>query len=304
MFKRKSKSNEPRLRRLTNEPVKTSSYSYYANRDERKDQPRRDQEELEKRVPKQSLLINHLISGLVILVILFVLVDFFRLNSEPQINLVPSSNSTALLQSNSDYQAAAQSVLQKSILNENKITVNTGSVGNALMKKFPELSNVSVTIPFSGHQLQIFIQPTQPILLLNTGTKIFVVGKSGLVIGQRNSSTQAALAKLILPTVNVTGLNTSIGSQALSSDDAAFMSYISQELQAQHLNLASLSIVPNSRELDVSIAGQAYIVKFNLQGDDKEQVGSYLALRQYLSQNKITPTQYVDVRVSGRAYYK
>jgi hypothetical protein len=61
-----------------------------------------------------------------------------------------------------------------------------------------------------------------------------------------------------------------------------------------------------SRELDIHLTGLPYFVKFNLNdnADAKQQVGTFLATRKYLTTHNITPTQYVDARVLGRVYYK
>jgi hypothetical protein len=95
-----------------------------------------------------------------------------------------------------------------------------------------------------------------------------------------------------------------INKQALSNSDLAFILYVYDELEAQSIKTSYYTLVPNSRELDVKPAAQPYTIKFNLEEDPKVQTGSYLALRGYLQTNKITASQYIDVRVLGRAYYK
>ena len=58
-------------------------------------------------------------------------------------------------------------------------------------------------------------------------------------------------------------------------------------------------------ELDMYLTGQSYYVKFNLADSSPlQEVGTFLAVRQNLQQQGITPSQYIDVRVDGRAYYK
>ena len=92
--------------------------------------------------------------------------------------------------------------------------------------------------------------------------------------------------------------------QLLSVQDLAFITYLFKELNAHSIKTVTYTLVPNSRELDVKMAANSYIVKYNLENNSKEQVGGYLALKRYLESNKINPSQYIDVRVIGRAYFK
>ena len=65
-----------------------------------------------------------------------------------------------------------------------------------------------------------------------------------------------------------------------------------------------MTLPPAASELDVKIAGKPYFVKFNLQADDaRRQAGTFLATQAQLQRKGITPAQYIDVRVEGRAYY-
>ncbi len=61
---------------------------------------------------------------------------------------------------------------------------------------------------------------------------------------------------------------------------------------------------PAAYELDVYLSETPYYVKFNLENDALQQAGTFLAAKQRLDRDNIRPEKYVDVRVSGRAYYK
>ena len=67
-----------------------------------------------------------------------------------------------------------------------------------------------------------------------------------------------------------------------------------------------MTLPAQSRELDVYISGDPYYIKFNLEDntDADQQIGTYFATRQYLINNKITPSQYIDAMVVGRVYYQ
>ncbi len=66
-----------------------------------------------------------------------------------------------------------------------------------------------------------------------------------------------------------------------------------------------MTLPVGTSELDVRLAGQPYSVKFNLEsGTARQQAGTFLATESKLKSQNVTPAEYIDVRVDGRAYYK
>jgi hypothetical protein len=95
------------------------------------------------------------------------------------------------------------------------------------------------------------------------------------------------------------------GGIAMSSADVSFISTVVYEIRNGGLTISSISLPAISRELDVSIAGQGFYIKFNLAtGDARQQAGTFLAAWQYLQQHQQVPNHYIDVRVDGSAYYQ
>ena len=91
----------------------------------------------------------------------------------------------------------------------------------------------------------------------------------------------------------------------MSSTDISFIKTVIAQLAAKQVIVSGLTLPVASREIDANIAGVGYIVKFNLQdGKALQQAGTFLATKGRLDSQSITPSQYIDVRVPGRAYYK
>lgn len=64
------------------------------------------------------------------------------------------------------------------------------------------------------------------------------------------------------------------------------------------------SLPPNTtREIDFKLEGRGYTIKTHTDRDPAQEVEDIKRVVGYLEQRSITP-QYIDVRVSGRAYYK
>jgi hypothetical protein len=142
------------------------------------------------------------------------------------------------------------------------------------------------------------------LLLTTTSGQSFVVDENGkaLIAAARVPD----LAALKLPVVNdESGIRLTEGKTVLSGSAVSFMRVILAELSAQNVSMQRLTLPAATSELDVYPIGVQYYVKFNLQSQTAlQQVGTYLATIEKLREQGITPAQYIDVRVDGRAYYK
>lgn len=243
--------------------------------------------------------------GVLILAIAIVVSVFNVLSVTPRVKVEPltmSKTSGALLRDSGEYQAAADKLLSSSLWNRNKITINTGQVSQQLTKQFPELSSASITLPLLAHRPILYVQPAEASLVVAADNGAFVVDQNGrALIPSANLPTAHNLPQV----VDKSGLAISVGRQVLTSDDVTFIQTVLDELNAKHLQVSSMVLPAESRELDVYIEGQPYFVKFNLAGGDaRQQAGTYLATIAELQREHATPAHYIDVRVDGRAYYK
>lgn len=284
-----------------------SAFSYHANRSERAEATGRQQSNV---VAKRSRILSLQFwlkrSGLLIavLVALVCAVSILSLSSQPRIVLLSDSGGYAFHDAET-YQQAAASQLSSSIWNKNKITVNTGAAATALREQFPELSDVTITLPLIGHRPVYYLRAHDPVFVLQAVNGTYVVDDTGTAL----LSAAVVPSKVIatLPTLtDQTGLHVVIGKQVVSSQKIAFMQTIVKTLAAKQVHVLSLTLPANAaQELDVHINGQPYVVKFNMDGKSaRQQVGTYLATANTLAGQHITPSQYIDVRVLGRAYYQ
>ncbi len=244
--------------------------------------------------------------GLVVLLLAALLsaVNILSLSSSAKVVQLGNAQDTPL-HSRATYEAAASRLLAKSVWNRNKITVDTGGVGRQLLQQFPELSDVSVTLPLVAHRPLVYIQPAQAALILVGTGGAFIVSNTGKALVGGDSL--AALPQTKLPVVtDQSGLKLQINRQALPAPAVGFIQEVIAQLAAKHFQVAGLTLPAATSELDVRLAGQPYLVKFNLHNSDsaRQQAGTFLATIAQLQKQNQVPAQYVDVRVSGRAYYQ
>lgn len=303
------RSNEPvRRQRLRSEDLNTKAPSY-AYRSRRSDDNLRTGRKTSKEAGAPAKKpANFWLQrvGLIVLSIAVILslANILSLSSQVKILPMVSGQDKTFLRDQSEYETAANKILSSSVWNKNKITVDSGKLGRELQKQFPELSKVSVTIPMLSHRPLVYIQPAKPSLIIMARNGSFLVSDSGKALVQAESP--EALNQPSLPKLSdQSGLRVELNKQALPADDVAFMQTVAAQLKAKQLTIESMNLPPATRELDIKVAGQPYIVKFNLMaGKARQQVGAYIATMEDLKAKNINPSQYIDVRVVGRAYYK
>jgi hypothetical protein len=311
MFKRKQDTDSAQAgRRRVMEPAARSSvFSYHANRSARpvnitgRDTAQYQQEEAPKRSSRHwSKKTCAYMAGLAVLLVLGLI--NLQLGSTPKVVILGATPNRIFLQSDGVYQQAARKLFGSSILNGNKVTVDASRIAQQLHDQFPELAAVSVALPFVGSQPTIYLLPAVPQLVLqDTSGERYVLDSSGTALVNATVVPHQS-AELGVPTVvDQSGLLIHAGQLALPSSSVAFITEVAGQLQAEHVAVTSYTLPAATSELDVRVVGEPYVVKFNLHGAAREETGTFLAVQQQLEQTHVVPSQYVDVMVSGRAYY-
>lgn len=244
--------------------------------------------------------------GLFILLVvaLVSLVSAATLSTNPKIVLVAGSEQQPFLQNQQIYTQATARQLRSSIWNHNKITINTQRLNQQLATEFPELAQVSITLPLLSHRPVVYLEPATPAIIFHSSSGSYVLDTTGKVL--MGGAIPEAVAKLGLPVLtDQSGLVVAVNHQALRTSDVSFIQTVVGQLKAHGFTPSSLVLPAASSELDIQLATQPYFIKFNLQSADaQQQVGTFLAAIAKLKGQNIVPEAYVDVRVNGRAYYK
>ncbi len=227
-----------------------------------------------------------------------------HLNENPKVVTLVPSTTGYFLQPTDIYQSAAAKAFSQSMLNNNKVTVNTVQIQQKLQQQFPELSEVSVTIPLMSHRPIVYIAPTTPSLILATVNGSFILDSNGQAL--LTTSQVADVEKMGLPTViDQSAIKVKTGDTALAGTEVSFIQTVVAELKAKQIDIESISLPSAAYQLDVKPRGVGYYVKFNMhEATARQQAGTFLAVRERLSSQGITPGSYIDVRLDGRAYYK
>ena len=223
------------------------------------------------------------------------------LSTSPKVVVSTTSPQAVVLREKADYQKGAQRILEDSALSRTKFTVNTGGFEKAFRAEFPEVDHVSLALPLVSRTPIVTISTAQPQILVTAQGKVYVLDKRGTAIMMANDLSSSI--RQSLPVVNdQSGLTVAVGKTVLPAEDIQYISAVLAQLKAKQVAVESITLPATAQEVDIKPAGKPYFVKFSLNTEAREATGDYLATKQRLEQTNTTPTQYVDVRVPGRAY--
>ena len=292
-------SKRPRVAHIQTSSNPKPVFSYYANRQDGGDTRSRQQ----KPSSSRQYSWHHIPTILAIAAIIISLGYLLGINTNPRITVLGQSSGQTLLRAQNVYQQAAQHFLADSIFNRTKITINTGAFAQNMKKQFPELSSVSITLPLMGHRPIVEIALSQPALILVSNQGSYVVDLDGRAV--MSTSETHNISSLGLPKISDQNTaKTQLGSGVLPNSDVTFIIQVIAQLKAKNLIVESLTLPAAADELHLKLKDQPYFIKFNTQLDSRQSAGTYLALKQKLDTDHVTPVEYVDVRVEGKAYYK
>ncbi len=300
MFKRKTNPRQRQDASSTRSPM----FSYYAGgvKDDNAASERSNQRQAKPNRNNSLSWWKHIPTIVAGAVILISLIYTLSLSSSPKI-IQPSSSENIFLQDINTYEKAAHKLFDQSFLNKNKITVNVSGVTRELQNQFPELESVSITLPLIGHNPIIYINPSMPAVILKSQSGSFVVNDKGIAIIEAYQVKN--LGTLKLPTVeDKANISVSLGKGALSTVDINFIKAMYSQFKSKNTEVESFILPGGAEELNVKLKGEPYLIKMNMLGDGREQVGSYLASKEHLAKQNKKPSKYFDVRVEGRVFYK
>lgn len=232
---------------------------------------------------------------LIIFVILACLVYSLVLNQQPKI--IASSSS---YHSTSTYQSAAAKQFAP-LKNHTKLTVDEQAIVQNIKKQFPEVTVASVGLPLLGQKPTVRLNISAPSFSLNVGSQRYIVDKAGVAV---DLATKLPLLKNLPVVDDQSGFNVRVGNQVLSTSSVAFITQLVAQSKLSKVPISSITLPPLAQELDVRTSDKPYYTKFYLGGDPSIQIGQFLAARHQFDATHQDPADYLDVRVSGKIYFK
>lgn len=234
-----------------------------------------------------------------IIVIIASIMYTITLSSTPNIIVVNNESLLATDDNIARLSQLSKSKLEQSVFNKSKITINTDKIQNELLEDMPEATDIAVALPIISRSPIIYIRIAEPSVELSSGNKKYILNEKGRVI-----SDNANTSKSLIIVKDKSGLAINLGDQAIPAKQISFINQVKRQFLTKKYEIEYFELSKNANELLVKFREEKFVIKYNLSGDERLQSGTALATLKYLKQKSIKPSQYIDVRVEERAYYK
>lgn len=304
MFSRNRKTSRRDAARQSRLPaqreVNREFFSYHANRqDVTSGSSSRERLLSESTNPKKL----NLQKVPMIFAILCLVISAFYITTIQSNVVLRTSHKSVLLRNEKEYRKYIKSELDSSLLNKNKVTIDSNKIQQQLTSQFPELSSVEVSIPLIGHRPVIELTAEKPALIISTQKGQFVLNKNGKAIAK--VSTEQPLDGITIPTLNdEANIPIELGKGALTSQDVAFITTIVMQFENKKIPIESLTLPPLASELRVKTVNDPYYIKFSLMTNPRIAAGQYFAVRKKLETDGVMPKEYIDARVEEKVFIK
>jgi hypothetical protein len=211
-----------------------------------------------------------------------------------------TDNSASQPLSTKPYIDEIQRYLSSHPLERNRVSFNSSAVSAYLQNHgFPEINNVSLDP--AHHQIgaaTLRVTMRKPVVSWKTGALKLYVDQDGIAF------TRNYYQDPTVEVVDQTGIQ-AVNNQVLASNRfLGFIGLIIGHLHDQGLSVSQV-ILPadTTHQLLVSMQGVAYPVKISVDRPAADQAEDTARAVRYLTSKGIAP-KYLDVRISGRAYYQ
>lgn len=301
-FLRKKQKPETDIRRTPVQGSRPAVFSYYA----RGSSPGGDQntgrnEQAKGRADKSRLRLASLPSYIALIVAVIAVVYTCMLQPNPRISVADKPGT--IYRPVADYQNAINAMWQSSVFNRSKLTIRSEQLQRDIKSQFNEIESVKIELPLLGQRPKVALVPAKPAMHFVSSNGSFYVNYQGKVLSR---TTDVIQNQTDLPLVlDESRIPADPGKPIISETEATFLQKLAGHLKAENIAYESIVLPATAaKEADVRLPGQKYHLKFSMLTDPRQAVGSYLAIRDKLAKQNITPSEYIDLRTDEKVFYK
>lgn len=205
--------------------------------------------------------------------------------------------------STNNYAEFVDGIINKSLSNKTKITINTKAIEKELLDNFPEVDNASLSLPIVGRRPNLILSVRRPVAVLIAGPDSYIIDSRGFIVSDIKDLALSERQKLPV-IIDESGMEVKVGTQILPSDTIDFILNAKHQVESKSLSINKLVLPVRLNELDIYINDQNYYIKTDTTGDARVQLGGYFAVSNSLRSKGISPSEYIDVRVEEKVFYK
>lgn len=225
------------------------------------------------------------------------------LSTTPKLQVLSQTSGTGFIEDIDAYEEALGPLFSSSLSNRSKLLIDTNKIAADIQDENPELGEVSVNLPLIGRRPVVQVRPAQPALVMGTLDDAVVVGRNGRIIASAKGTESSVLGKLPV-VLDESGLEIERGGYALQTESVELIVMVYRQLTASQIKVQSITLPAIANEMHIRLEGEPYFAKFDLRGDGRVQAGTLIAAKKKLDTDGTKPRQYIDVRVTGKAFFK
>jgi hypothetical protein len=294
-MKNKERERQPRYKKREASTKKTPLTFYRSSDTSLETGSPFKQKELHPSVSKIRSFFAAFLDAVIIVALLLLLVYSLIIRPDAKVQL-----NSELFHSASEYQTAANKIL-KGIKNGNKVTFSGQDVEAKLEKQFPEIASASIELPLVAQTPIVHLKIASPSFVINSKGHSYIVDSDGVAVAD---ATNFPKARELLSVDDQSGFTDQLGKQVMSAASVQFINTVTEQGKRAKVPISSLTLPNSAQQLNLRTSDRPYYIKFFLGGDPLLQSGQFLASRQQFDSSNSQAAEYLDVRISGKVFYK
>lgn len=193
--------------------------------------------------------------------------------------------------------ALARTGLNQQWFGHNLLLVNGSALASYLQQADPSIKQATIHRTFF-HRLSITVSERQPTLNWKTAGGVYLLDADATVIGP----TMGDYAKLPVVT-DSSNLPVKTGQRVAPTSFVTFCSQLVAQLPAAGYQIGEMTVPTSTSEVYVRTTSNL-LLKFDTTRLAGGEINDLKAVQSELAKAKKTPTQYIDLRIEHKAYYK
>jgi hypothetical protein len=195
------------------------------------------------------------------------------------------------------YVSAIQDYLDSNPVGRLRFLLNNDSLSQYVSNALPEVASVQQESLSGFGKTDFQITMRTPVAGWKIGDNQYYVDSNGVPFQINYFAT---------PDVQIddeSGISVVNGTAIVSNSFLGFVGKVVSAAKSYGYNVTN-AIIPSgtTRQLEIKLSGYSFLVKLSIDRGATEQIEDMSNAIKYLSSQSVTP-QYIDVRVSGKAYY-
>ena len=203
-----------------------------------------------------------------------------------------------------DVRAVENIISTGGIRNHYILTMDEKEASARIRDKRPDILAVRYTFsPFHG-TLNVDLVQSPVVLIVQNKEQFAYLNLDGVVSQIRRDPPSDDELRVYPLLVDDSSLPIEMGKVFIPKDIVEFIRDVEKAAQIKSLETHTYSLPVVPREVRMKFADASYYIKLSTMQPARDQLQAVVDIRNYFKKNKITPGEYVDLRVAEKAYYK